>query len=99
MSRSAKAQATIYRAQLRAIYRALATLPSKPEPVTRKAGTPAPFVQCWAVSRGYSSITQALDADGQVWERVSQLENKVLVDSWWEPLTMTRKGPAKKGKP
>lgn len=95
MRRSAKAQAAIYRAQLRAIYRALAALPSKPAPVTRKAGSPAPFVQCWAVSRGYSSITQALDADGQVWERVSRLENKVLVDSWWEPIPMTRRSAKK----
>ena len=58
------------------------------------AGADQPrFIQCWAVSRGYSSITQALDEDGQVWERVSLLENKILVDAWWEPVSMTRKPP------
>ena len=57
------------------------------------------FIQCWAVNRGYSSVTQALDSSGQVWERVSLMEDvqvdgakkKVLKDSWWEPLSMQRR--------
>ena len=64
-------------------------------PMLRAAGAPARFVQCWAVGRGYSGITQALDEDGQVWERVSVIENvagtKTLKESWWEKLDMTRK--------
>lgn len=61
----------------------------------RALGQPAKFVQAWPVQRGYSSVTQALDEDGQVWERISVVENvngkKTLKASWWEPLDMTRK--------
>ncbi len=61
---------------------------------------PAKFVQCWTASRGpYNSITQALDSSGQVWERVSLMEDvevegrkvKQVKDSWWVPLKMTRR--------
>lgn len=62
----------------------------------RPEGTPAKFVQCWPINRGgYNSITQALDEDGRVWERVSKVESvngvKTLVDSWWIPLSMDRR--------
>lgn len=59
---------------------------------------PAKFVQCWAVGRGFAAVTQALDEDGQVWERVSLIEKdtstgkKTLTSSWWERVDMTRKG-------
>ena len=90
--RSPRTELAIARAKNRAYRDALtgtkgSLIPSRPD------GQPARFVQCWAVSRGYSSITQALDEDGQVWERVSLLENKILVDAWWEPVSMTRKPP------
>ena len=84
----------IARAQLRAISRYAAPAVA----VQAKPGPPQ-FIQCWAVNRGYSSVTQALDSLGQVWERVSLMEEievqgkkvKTLKDSWWERLAMTRK--------
>ena len=96
MTRSLKAQRDIARAQLRAIHKALAEIPSAAPVHVRKKGEAARFVHCWPVSRGYFQTTQALDEDGQVWERVSLLENKVLVDSWWEPIPMTRKAAKEK---
>ena len=62
------------------------------------SGRPPRFIQCWAVGRGYAAVTQALDELGQVWERVSILEKdsstnaKVLKESYWIKLDMTRKG-------
>ena len=60
---------------------------------------PPSFMQCWAVSRGYYSITQALDTSGQVWERVLEMGKgieagkkiKVVLDSYWVRVPMTRK--------
>ena len=64
---------------------------------SRAASSPTRFVQCWPVTRGYSAVTQALDAEGHVWERVSRLETvggkKTLAESWWEPLDMRRRTP------
>lgn len=66
----------------------------------RGQGEPARFIQGWVVPRGLASVTQALDEDGVVWERHVLLEDemvegktvKVIKESWWEPLAMTRKG-------
>ena len=60
---------------------------------------PPQFIQCWAVGRGYSGVTQALDSAGQVWERVSLMGEievegkkvKVVKDSYWLPLSMQRR--------
>ena len=89
MKRSTRTKLAIARAQLSVYRRAIPSLPP------RMPGQPARFVLCWAVNRGFSGITQALDQEGQVWERVSLLENKVLIDSWWEPVNMTRKAARK----
>ena len=91
VKRSTRTKLAIARAQL-SVYRKTLT---GQIPEIRVVGQPARFISAWAVNRGYSGITQALDEDGQVWERVSHLENKVLIDSWWEPLPMTRKAARK----
>jgi len=67
----------------------------------RKLGEPARFVQCWPVQRGgYSAVTQALDEDGQVWERVTLMGPEEVVEgkkvkrvqeSYWIRISMTRK--------
>jgi len=83
----------ILRAQVRLLRRVALTAPPK---TTRRDG-PAKFIQGWVVPRGYASVTQALDEDGQVWERVIQLSPKEpgkrqeVMDSWWEKIGMTRK--------
>jgi hypothetical protein len=90
-------QLQIARAQLRAIRQYAApdvALQAKP-------GLPQ-FVQCWSVNRGYSSVTQGLDSAGQVWERVSLMEEtlvegkkvKSVKESWWVRVPMTRKEEA-----
>ena len=82
----------VLRAQVR-ILRSVAL--SAPTPARRDG--PAKFIQGWVVPRGYASVTQALDEDGQVWERVIQLSPKEpgkrqeVMDSWWEKIGMTRK--------
>ncbi len=93
----------IARAQLRAV-RGFALRPVVPAglPIVQAQPGPAQFIQCWAVGRGYSGITQALDSAGQVWERVSLMgesqqdgvKRKFLKESWWEPLSMERRVPS-----
>lgn len=86
----------IARAQLK-VYRQAVRVPAGVEVpgILRDPGAPARFVHAWTVQRGYTGITQALDEDGQVWERVIIIENiagrKTAKDSWWEPIPMTRK--------
>jgi hypothetical protein len=79
----------IARAQLRAIRGFVPIASAQPHPMG-----PAHFIQCWAVGRGYSAVTQALDSEGQVWERHSVIEKtdgvSRLKDSWWEALDMKR---------
>lgn len=102
-------QLAIARAQLRAITRALASISRQPispqaAPSVGTISTVAVdgyprFVQAWSVSRGYYGVTQALDTEGQVWERVCEVEKvikdgkkvKVLGDSYWCRVPMTRK--------
>lgn len=85
----------IARAQLRAI-RQYAT----PEVARQAKPGPPQFLQCWAVNRGFAGVTQALDSAGQVWERVSLMEEvlnedgkkqKRLKESWWAPISMQRR--------
>ena len=95
-SRRRKTPATlalrIARAQLRAIRDYAA-----PAVASQAKAGPSQFIQCWAVGRGYSGVTQALDSAGQVWERVSVMEKvgtvNTLKDSWWIPLSMRRGAP------
>ena len=97
---------TIARAQLRAVRTAVGHLSASqveyhgagPEIVPK-------FIQCWAVNRGYASVTQALDSAGKVWERVSLMEEKMVGDkkikvlgaSWWVPVAMERRAAATEG--
>jgi hypothetical protein len=89
----------IARAQLRAVKAAVGQYTTPLVVTERSDGTPK-FIQCWSVQRGgFSAVTQALDASGQVWERVSLMGEeiindkkvKVLKESWWEPLAMDRR--------
>jgi len=84
----------IARAQLRAIRDYAA-----PAVASQAKPGPPQFIMCWAVGRGYSGVTQALDSAGQVWERRTLME-EVLVDgkkvkeakdSWWFPIPMDHK--------
>ena len=94
-------QLLVARARLRAVAQVLRSLPARAEPAPavseRPAGAEARYVQCWTVARGYSGVTQALDEDGVVWERHSRIEKvdgaSRLIESWWEPLDMTRRKP------
>ncbi|HUO64977.1 MAG TPA: hypothetical protein VMT97_14785 [Terriglobales bacterium] len=101
-----KTELRVARAQLRGLLKGLESLAV--DPYTPKGDfnlkatvtpqvfhAPSKFIQCWAVTRGYASITQALDSEGQVWERVMVVEtvgtSKQVTDSWWEPLSMDRR--------
>jgi hypothetical protein len=97
---SPKVALQIARAQLRAVKAAVGQFTTAQVVYSGEAADRTPhFVQCWSVQRGYSAVTQALDARGQVWERVSLMEEtlvegkkiKSVKESWWEPLPMTRK--------
>jgi hypothetical protein len=94
----------IAQAQLRGVKKLSAAMLEATSRMTRPMLTvearrdgPAKFIQGWVVPRGYASVTQALDEDGQVWERVIQLSPKEpgkrqeVMDSWWEKIGMTRK--------
>ena len=90
---SPKLALRIARAQLRALRSVV--------PISPPQTGPSQFIQCWAVNRGMSGVTQALDSTGQVWERVSLMDEKVseetgkkvkyVRESYWEPVPMTRK--------
>ena len=103
-----KTELRVARAQLRGLLKGLESLavdPHTPKGDFNLKATVTPqvfhappkFIQCWAVTRGYASITQALDSEGQVWERVMVVETvgtaKQVTDSWWEPLSMDRREP------
>jgi hypothetical protein len=64
---------------------------------------PPKFIQAWAVNRGYTGITQALDSEGIIWERVTQghkVQNVWITDaSWWVPLSMERREAKPDGEP
>lgn len=63
-------------------------LPARREPPTGK------FVQCWAVHG--RPVTQALDDQGQVWERVYRKPTETTpAESWWEPLGLERRDKPK----
>ena len=81
----------IARAQLRAIRQYAA-----PDVASQAKPGPPQFLQCWAVGRGYSGVTQALDASGQVWERwtkgsKSSTGQFEIEESYWYPLPMERR--------
>jgi hypothetical protein len=93
----------IARAQLRAVKAAVGHFTTAQVVYAGEASDrPPQFVAGWAVNRGFSGITQALDSAGQVWERVTLME-EVMVDdkkvkqpkeSWWVRVPMTRKETA-----
>ncbi len=106
--RSPRDRLLIAQAQLRAIsklVRQIGTQPPRPivvegpnGPVYALAdGNPERFIQIIAVGRGYASILHALDAQGQVWQHVAVLGEKVtgqareVKDSWWEKVEMKRR--------
>lgn len=93
---SVRRELLIARSQLAAIERVFSRWVAGP--IKTLPTGPAPFVQCWSVTRGYASVTQALDRDGQVWERVTEIKKddvtgqKTAGESWWFPISMERRG-------
>ncbi len=91
----------IARAQLRAVRAAVGQYTSAPVSLegTRAQGERR-FIQAWAVQRGMSGITQALDSTGQIWERhttAKKVDGAWVVEAeWWEPLGMERREAAPK---
>lgn len=96
----------VARAQNSAFRRVLKSLPERaleppvsapldPALTLLPASDPDRFVHAWAVSRGYSSISMALDASGRVWELktafVAGSNPKQVEAQWWERLSMERR--------
>lgn len=90
-----KHQLAIVRAQLRAYRESLGRLVNADFDLKASATSipydgPPKFIQCWAVSG--RPVTQALDSEGQVWERIWRKATDTMPEeSWWEPLSMERR--------
>jgi len=56
-------------------------------------GSPPRFIQCWTQQRGAFGVLHALDADGQVWELHSVIDqtSKQVTEQWWTPIKMERR--------
>lgn len=91
--RPLREQLAVAKGQLRAIGKMVKALPAASvPPIAMIEGDR--FTSCWSVSRGPGySVTQALDASGQVWERVIEMDKKTgaITASWWERVGMERK--------
>jgi hypothetical protein len=74
---------------LQTVMRALRKHGSNGGAVQPQAGPPK-FIHCWAVSG--RPVTQALDSEGQVWERVWRKATETTPEeSWWERIGMERR--------
>jgi hypothetical protein len=88
--RPTTAQLAVMRTRLRAARRELEVISARREP--HPTGR---FIQCWAVSG--RPVTQALDDQGQVWERVWRKATATTPEeSFWEPISMERRDKVKK---
>ena len=74
----------------RAVNRVLVRIQGHVLPASQPKAGPPQFIQCWAVSG--RPVTQALDSEGQVWERIWRKATATTSEeSWWEPLSMERR--------
>ena len=66
-----------------------AEIDAKPVPTNG----PPRFIQCWTQQRGAFGVLHALDADGQVWELHSVIDqtSKQVTEQWWTPIKMERR--------